>query len=82
MLELAGKLASIRRGLPVLFMSGYEERIVAPTGVLADGVAFLEKPFRMEDALKAVRQGLDTNRRVVRARAAASDPDDFAVHTP
>jgi signal transduction histidine kinase len=57
--ELAETLGRIRPGLPTLFISGYEERIVAPTGVLDGRTAFLAKPFRMEAVLDEVRRILD-----------------------
>lgn len=57
--ELADQLLALRPRLKVLFISGYEERIVAPTGVLEEGTSFLAKPFRMEDVLDAVRAVLD-----------------------
>lgn len=57
--ELADLLCAGHPGLRVLFISGFEERIVAPTGVLADGVGFLAKPFRIADLLAAVRDVLD-----------------------
>lgn len=57
--ELATRLRTLRPDLQVLFISGYEERILAPTGALNDDMAFLAKPFRMDQALRAVRAVLD-----------------------
>ena len=57
--ELADTLRGLRPDLRVLYISGYEEHIIAPTGVLDEKVAFLAKPFRMADALDAVRGVLD-----------------------
>jgi PAS domain S-box-containing protein len=38
-----------------LFMSGYSEEILAPSGVLEEGIEFLGKPFRLPHLLKRVR---------------------------
>ena len=70
--ELADTLAEVRPGLRVLFISGYEERILAPTGVLEEGMAFLAKPFRMKDALDAVRDVLAGSPRMVTEPAVAT----------
>ena len=53
-LELAEQLRRLRPEVPVLFMSGYDERILAPSGVLEAGVKLLRKPFRMAEAIEAV----------------------------
>ena len=46
--ELRNKLAGIRPGIKVLFMSGYPANIIAHHGVLEEGVQFIEKPFTLE----------------------------------
>ena len=57
--ELARRLAEMRPGLRLLFLSGYTEGVVADKGLLADGAHFLQKPFTT-DALEAkVREVLD-----------------------
>jgi signal transduction histidine kinase/ActR/RegA family two-component response regulator len=45
----------------VLYMSGYSDDIIAPTGVLEPGTYFLPKPFLEPDLLRAVRRALDAN---------------------
>ena len=57
--ELARRLAALRPGLRVLFMSGYTDGALAQHGVLAEGVALLEKPFSGEKLVRAVRDQLD-----------------------
>ena len=42
-------------GVLTLFMSGYSEEILAPSGVLEEGIEFLGKPFRLPHLLKRVR---------------------------
>ena len=57
--ELAKQVRTLRPSVRVLFIPGYDEHILAPTGVLDEGVAFLAKPFRMDQALRTVRGVLD-----------------------
>jgi len=44
----------------VLFMSGYEDDLVARQGVLHEGVRLLQKPFLEPELLREVRFSLDT----------------------
>jgi len=48
--ELATRLTSARPELPVLYVSGYADEVIAPHGVVDPGVNFLQKPFT-DDAL-------------------------------
>jgi len=57
--ELAARMAELRPGTPVLFMSGYAQPVLASQGTLDPGVALLEKPFTAADLLSAVRDRLD-----------------------
>jgi two-component system cell cycle sensor histidine kinase/response regulator CckA len=43
----------------VLFMSGYEDDLVARQGVLHEGVRLLQKPFLEPELLREVRFSLD-----------------------
>ena len=60
--ELARRLAALRPGLRVLYMSGYADEAVAQHGVLDPGTAFLQKPFTPEGLAKKVRGVLDEPR--------------------
>ena len=53
---LADKLAALRPGLRVLFVSGYSEEDVTGRGGLAPGRATLEKPFTPTELRRRVRQ--------------------------
>ncbi len=53
--ELADRLASIRPGIKVLFMSGYTAGAINTQGVLDDDVSLLEKPFTRDSLLQKVR---------------------------
>jgi PAS domain S-box-containing protein len=57
--ELASRLAAARPGLRVLYMSGYTDDAVVRHGVEEARVAFLQKPFRLEDLARKVREVLD-----------------------
>lgn len=58
--ELAQRLQGARGVRHVLFMSGYENEIVAHHGVLEEGVHLLQKPFLEGDLLRAVRKALES----------------------
>lgn len=51
--------ARLRRGLPVVFMSGYTDNVLAERGVGEAGAAFLQKPFSHDELAAKVRAALD-----------------------
>jgi PAS domain S-box-containing protein len=57
--ELAEKLAETRPAPRVIFMSGYTDEAVVRHGVLAEGTAFIQKPFQLVTLLSKVRDVLD-----------------------
>jgi PAS domain S-box-containing protein len=57
--ELHERLLRGRPGLPVLFMSGYTDNVIAPHGVLDAGTHFIQKPFTMRALAALVRSVLD-----------------------
>ncbi len=57
--ELAEKLSPKRRGMRVLFMSGYTHDTVVHHGVLEASIAFLQKPLTPESLTRKVREVLD-----------------------
>lgn len=58
--ELAQKLKSMIPGLKIIFMSGYTADIVAGRGVLDDDITFIQKPFSVENLIRAVEKTLKT----------------------
>jgi CheY-like chemotaxis protein len=58
--ELIERLAPLGRRVKVLFMSGYSEDTASLRNLLAAGAPFLEKPFKMIDLARKVREVLDS----------------------
>ncbi len=56
---LAERLLARRRGLKVLFISGYTDNFIAVHGVLEQGMALLNKPFTEDELIERVREVLD-----------------------
>jgi hypothetical protein len=57
--EVAERVAALRPGVRVLFMSGYAMPVLGEEGRLAPGVSLLEKPFSESQLLSKVRDVLD-----------------------
>lgn len=58
--ELADRLKDMRRGLRVLYMSGFmKEAILKYYGISITGIPFLQKPFTRETLSRKVREVLD-----------------------
>ncbi len=57
--ELAAAVRARRPDLPVLFMSGYTDDIVAKAGRLEPGTDLIQKPFTPDELLARVRASLD-----------------------
>jgi len=58
--DLARSLSSIYPQLKCLFMSGYTANVIAPHGVLEEGVYFIQKPFTLQLLAAKVREVLDS----------------------
>ena len=57
--ELGERLAELRPGLPVLFISGYTDDDVVRRGLLSPGSPFLQKPFEPDALARKVRQVIE-----------------------
>jgi len=57
-LELQTRLAAVRPGLPIVFISAHSGEDVRARALSAGAGAFLSKPFQHEDLLNAVRCAL------------------------
>ncbi|MCG3206958.1 MAG: Sensor histidine kinase RcsC [Anaerolineae bacterium] len=57
--QLIQQLLSLHPEMKVLYMSGYPDRSIIHHGILADGSAFLQKPFTPTNLTRKVRTVLD-----------------------
>ncbi|MFO0667555.1 MAG: PAS domain-containing protein [Polyangiaceae bacterium] len=60
--ELAQRVADVRPGLPVLFVSGYANATTHKHGVIEGNASFLQKPFTPEGLAQKVREVIDSGR--------------------
>ncbi len=61
--ELADGVRERLPDLPILFVSGYTDDIIAENGIVAEGIALLPKPFTHATLGQRVRELLDTTHR-------------------
>jgi hypothetical protein len=57
--EVAERVAAVRPGIRVLFMSGYAHSVLTEQGTLAEGVHLVQKPFSEQELMAVVREVLD-----------------------
>ena len=57
--KLAEAARALRPGLRVLFTTGYTRNAIVHNGMLDPGVAFLAKPFTIDQLAAKVRQTID-----------------------
>ncbi|MFI5897553.1 response regulator [Actinoplanes sp. NPDC051513] len=67
--DLACRLQAAHPGLPVIYMSGYAEPMLASRSTLPAGVNLLSKPISEHQILAALRRELDTRRHGTRQSA-------------
>lgn len=58
-IELAAKARTIIPDLPLLFMSGYPDKVMDQTGLLQDELDLVAKPFERQEIANRVRKALD-----------------------
>ncbi len=59
--ELYRSATALRGSLPVVFMSGYTDDVLAEKGVAQAGAAFLQKPFSHDELAAKVRAAIDAH---------------------
>jgi len=59
--DLAKKITALFPEIKLLFMSGYSANVITQQGVLDDGVAFMQKPFSMNELAEKIRVVLDND---------------------
>jgi two-component system, cell cycle sensor histidine kinase and response regulator CckA len=57
--ELAQNLTLLYPDMKLLFMSGYSADVIAPHGVLDQGIHFIQKPFSLRNISVKVREALE-----------------------
>jgi len=60
--ELATEISKIRPGIPILYMSGYTADVIAPHGILDDGIHFIGKPFTPDSLGRKVREAMGSEK--------------------
>jgi PAS domain S-box-containing protein len=60
-MDVARRIQAIR-SIPVLYMSGYPQDVIAQQGLAADQVRLLEKPFTRDALLRSVQEALGSKR--------------------
>jgi PAS domain S-box-containing protein len=61
--EVADRIRAVRPGLPVLYMTGYAQQVLAFRGIAAPDLDVVQKPFTETVLLTRVRRALDRARR-------------------
>ncbi len=57
--DVADQLRTLSPDIKILFMSGYTADVIAPQGILDEGVCFIHKPFSIKDLAVKVREALE-----------------------
>jgi CheY-like chemotaxis protein len=57
--DLAARLEAQKKGLKVIFMSGYSLELVSQQGFLSEGIFFLQKPYSPDQLARMIRDCLD-----------------------
>ena len=56
--ELASKISTLRRGIRVVYMSGYTDQAIVHHGILDSEVMLLQKPFTLSALAAKLREAL------------------------
>jgi len=72
--KLAERLSSVRPEMKVLYMSGYTDDSIVRHGVLESGVAFLQKPITPETLTQKLREVIESQTGLGRARPRSVPP--------
>jgi len=59
--RLAEEVTLLRPGIPVLYMSGYDDGELSTKGVLKQGMSILRKPFSRDQLIQGVEDALKTH---------------------
>ena len=67
-LDLQRALTEVGRPLPIVFITGHGDIPMTVEAMKAGAVGFLSKPFRNQDLIDAVKEGLAKDREAIRKR--------------
>lgn len=72
-LDLQRKLSQRQHSLPIVFMTGHGDIPMTVEAMKAGAVGFLPKPFRNQDLIDAIKEGLNRDREALEKFAEAKD---------
>jgi FixJ family two-component response regulator len=72
-LDLQAELAKMRKRIPIVFITGHGDIPMTVRAMKAGATEFLLKPFRDQELLDAIRQGLDRDQATRRQRAEVAE---------
>jgi FixJ family two-component response regulator len=72
-LDLQRELAHGRRKLPIVFITGHGDIPMSVEAMKAGAVGFLSKPFRNQDLIDAVKEGLSRDREALKKLAEVNE---------
>jgi FixJ family two-component response regulator len=82
-LDLQQQLTKMKLDIPIVFITGHGDIPMSVHAMKAGAVEFLTKPFREEDLLQAIQQGLERNRTARQLRAEVGRlQQDYSSLTP
>ena len=59
--EVYERLAPLRKGLKVLYMSGYAADVIVHRGIIDKDVQFIQKPLAIETLSRKIREVIESN---------------------
>jgi FixJ family two-component response regulator len=80
-LQLQGHLAAVGCGIPIIFITAYDDRESRGRAMQAGAVAFLGKPFNDEQLLQTIRSALRGEMRVAKNLISVVDDDESIRRT-
>src|ERR1700754_1255221 len=72
-LDLQRELSNERRPLPIVFITGHGDIPMSVEAMKAGAVGFLSKPFRNQDLIDAVKEGIAKDREEIKKRDEVSE---------
>jgi FixJ family two-component response regulator len=80
-LELQSELAAAGSGIPIIFITAYDNKGSRTQGMLAGAVAFLGKPFNDEELLQTIRLALRRESEATQSLITVIDDDEAIRRT-